>query len=182
MQAGYIYFSCKVNDDFAAALITTVVSMHESGVDNITLLLSTTGGSVMDGINVYNVFRALPINLETHNVGSVEFIGNVIFAAGKRRYACSHSIFMFHGVSWTAANDAVLDAKALGERLELVKSDNKRIGAIIGDHTSLKGEELDQLFTGDRFKDPVWAKDVGFINEICDPVLPAGVQLHNIVK
>ena len=29
MQAGYIYFSCKVNDNSAAALITTVVSMHE---------------------------------------------------------------------------------------------------------------------------------------------------------
>ena len=64
----------------------------------VYLLLSSEVGSVMHGINLYNVLRALPVKLVTHNVGNVDSIGNAIFLAGEERYACQHSTFMFHGV------------------------------------------------------------------------------------
>ena len=63
-------------------------------------MLSTPGGSVMNGLNLYNVLRGLPITLTTHNVGNVDSIGNAIFLAGQIRYACPHSTFMFHGVAF----------------------------------------------------------------------------------
>ena len=54
----------------------------------------------MNGMNLYNVMRAMPFKLITHNVGNVDSIGNAIFLAGVARYACPHSTFMFHGVGF----------------------------------------------------------------------------------
>jgi hypothetical protein len=63
-------------------------------------MLSTQGGSVMHGMNLYNLLRALPIELTIHNVGNVDSIGNVVFFAGSKRFAYAHSTFMFHGVGF----------------------------------------------------------------------------------
>jgi len=52
----------------------------------------------MHGMNLYNVLRAMPFKLITHNVGNVDSIGNAVFLARAERYACPHSTFMFHGV------------------------------------------------------------------------------------
>jgi ATP-dependent protease ClpP protease subunit len=48
-------------------------------------MLSSPGGHVMLGMNLYNVLRALPIKLTTHNVGNVDSIGNAVFLAGNPR-------------------------------------------------------------------------------------------------
>ena len=50
-------------------------------------MISTPGGTVMNGLNLYNVMRAMPFRLTTHNVGNVDSIGNAIFLAGEERYA-----------------------------------------------------------------------------------------------
>lgn len=42
-------------------------------------MLSTPGGSVMNGLNLYNVLRALPFKIITHNVGNVDSIGMQLF-------------------------------------------------------------------------------------------------------
>jgi ATP-dependent protease ClpP protease subunit len=49
----------------------------------------------MNGLNIYNVLIGLPFELITHNVGNVDSIGNAIFLAGSKRYACHtpHSCF-----------------------------------------------------------------------------------------
>jgi ATP-dependent Clp protease, protease subunit len=78
--------------------------LSNEGHQEVHLLLTTPGGSVMHGLTIYNVLRALPITLVTHNAGSVNSIGNAVFLAGARRYACPHSTFMFHGVGFDANN------------------------------------------------------------------------------
>ena len=70
----------------------------------------------MNGLNLYNVLRALPTKLITHNVGNVDSIGNAIFLAGVERYACPHSTFMFHGVGFDAPANSRFEEKNLRER------------------------------------------------------------------
>ena len=64
-----------------------------SQVQRVYLLLSTPGGSVMNGMNLYNVLKGMPFELITHNVGNVDSIGNVIFLAGEKRYATANATF-----------------------------------------------------------------------------------------
>src|ERR1700691_2422270 len=99
----YISFSAEINANTTESLIATVANVVNQGRAEVYLMISTPGGSVMHGLNLYNVLRAFPIKLVTHNVGNVDSIGNAIFLAGEERFACPHSPFMFHGVGFDVA-------------------------------------------------------------------------------
>src|SRR5947208_681344 len=111
-----------------------------AGVPEVYLLLSTPGGGVMNGMNLYNVLRAMPFKLTTHNVGNVDSIGNAVFLAGEVRYACPHSTFMFHGVGFDVQGSVRLEEQGLRERLEGVLADQARIASIIEERSHIDGE------------------------------------------
>ena len=96
----YVSFSAEINANTTESLIATMANLANEAVPEVHLLFSTPGGLVMNGMNLYNVLRAMPFKLVTHNVGNVDSIGNAIFLAGEERYACPHSTFMFHGVGF----------------------------------------------------------------------------------
>jgi ATP-dependent protease ClpP protease subunit len=100
------------------------------------------GGGEKSGLNFYNVLRGMPFELTVHNVGNVDSIGNAIFLAGAKRYACPHSTFMFHGVGFDIQSPTRLEEKFFRERLDGIDADQRRIGAIIEDRTQLSGEQV----------------------------------------
>src|ERR1700680_3114676 len=97
----YVSFSAEIVPATTESLIAVMADCANKGVPHVYLMLSTPGGSVMHGLNLYNVLRAMPFKLTTHNVGNVDSIGNAIFLAGEERWACPQSTFMFHGVAFT---------------------------------------------------------------------------------
>src|SRR5690242_17937697 len=133
----------------------------------VVLLLSTPGGVVMNGMNLYNVLRALPFKLTTHNVGNVDSIGNAIFLAGEERYACPHSTFMFHGVA-AGLPQMQAESKFLRERLDSIMSDVKRIGDIIVERTRIKQDEVGELFGEAQTKDAAFAVGRGIVHDVRD--------------
>jgi len=90
----FISFSAEVNQNTAENLMGIFAQRLNQGIKDSYLLLSSPGGSVMNGITIYNFLKSLPINLTTHNIGIVDSIANVIFLAGKTRYAVKNSSFL----------------------------------------------------------------------------------------
>lgn len=170
-RAAFVTFSAQIGPESADALFATVLKLVSPEIDAIHLLLSTPGGSVMNGITLYNLLCGLPTHLVTHNVGNVDSIGNAVFLAGAERFACPRSTFMFHGVGQTTSNER-LDERRLREGLESVLADQDRIGAIIEAQTSLSREEIAPLFTTAQTKDAQWALDAGIVHEIRDIHIP----------
>lgn len=71
----------EVNPPTAQALLGAVgQQLQQNALTELHLLLSTPGGSVREGLAVYNVLRALPIKVITYNVGSrkKEYFTNVL--------------------------------------------------------------------------------------------------------
>lgn len=134
----------------------------------------------MCGLNLYNVLRAMPFKLTTHNVGNVDSIGNAIFLAGARRLACPHSTFMFHGVGFDVKG-ARFEEKDLRERLDGILADQKRIGTIITERTKIPPEEVEALFRQAQTKDAAFAASCGIVDEICDVEIPAGCPVVSLV-
>jgi ATP-dependent Clp protease, protease subunit len=152
-----------------------------AGVKEVYLMMSTPGGTVMNGLNLYNVLRALPIKLITHNVGNVDSIGNAIFLAGQERYACPHSTFMFHGVGFDVPGHSRFEEKILRERLGGILADQKRIGSIMEERTNLKPSQLRNLFKEARTKDADYARSVGIIHDIRDVSIAPGTPIFSLV-
>jgi ATP-dependent protease ClpP protease subunit len=133
----YISFSAEINPNTTESLIGLISNLVNQRVPHLYLMLSTPGGNVMNGMNLYNVMRALPCELSIHNVGNVDSIGNAIFLAGARRFACAHSTFMFHGVGFNSPQGLRMEEKFLRERLDSIVADQQRIGSILEERTSL---------------------------------------------
>lgn len=177
----YLSFSAEINATTTEALIAQLASYASAGLSTVCLLLSTPGGSVMNGMNLYNVMRAMPFELIVHNVGNVDSIGNAIFAAGKYRYACAHSTFMFHGVGFDAPPNTRLEQKHLRELQDGIDADQKRIGAILQERTSLTAEEVSDLFLEARTKDASYAVSRGIVHEVRDVKIPPGTPVNSLV-
>lgn len=177
----YVSFSAEINPHTTESLLAVAADCANKGVEEVYLMLSTPGGSVMNGMNIYNVLRAMPFKLTTHNVGNVDSIGNAIFLAGEVRYACAHSTFMFHGVGFNAEGGVRLEEKLLRERLNSVLSDQKRIGSIISDRTKIKEPEISDLFREAQTKDATYAVGSGIVHEIRDAKVPSGAPIVSLV-
>jgi ATP-dependent protease ClpP protease subunit len=150
------------------------------GVQDVYLLISTPGGNVREGLNLYNVLRGMPFKLTTHNVGNVDSIGNMVFLAGTTRYACPHSTFMFHGVGFEAGGQR-LEEQFLRERLQGILSDQKRIGAVIAQHTNLSPRAIAALFRQAQTKDAAYAVSCGIVHQVKDVQIPAGAPIVSLV-
>lgn len=135
----------------------------------------------MNGLNIYNVLVGMPFELITHNVGNVDSIGNAVFLAGKKRYACPHSTFMFHGVGFDLKTPARLEEKNLKESLAGILSDHKRIGSIITERTKLDEAVVAGLFSEAQTKDATFAASTGIVHEIKDVQIPPGSQVVSLV-
>lgn len=176
----YVSFSAEITPQSAEALLGVCGNLANARVPKVTLLLTTPGGSVMHGMTIYNVLRGMPFELTTHNVGAVNSIGNVIFLAGARRRACPHSTFMFHGVGFDVRGER-FEEKKLRERLDSIRADQKKIGAVIADRTSLSGPEVDELFLEAVTRDTQFAIEKGIVHEISEVSITPGAPVHQLV-
>lgn len=177
----YVSFSAEINPHTTESLISVVANLVNQRVKTIHLMLSTPGGRVMNGLNLYNVLRAMPIELITHNVGNVDSIGNAVFLAGSKRYATPHSTFMFHGVGFDIDGKGRLEEKNLRERLDSILSDQKRIGSIIVERTKIPENEVGNLFREAQTKDAAFAVGAGIIHEVKDIQIPSGAPVIALV-
>ena len=177
----YVSFSAEINPNTTESLIAVMAQCANLGVHEVYLLLSTPGGSVMNGLNLYNVLKGMPFEFTTHNVGNVDSIGNVIFLAGAKRYATPHSTFMFHGVGFNAGNAQRFEEKTLRERLDGIVSDQRRIGAIITQYSSITESEVADLFLQGQTRDAQFAVDKGIVHEIRDVQIPTGAPVVTLV-
>jgi ATP-dependent Clp protease protease subunit len=177
----YISFSAEINAHTTESLIAVFANEINQGKRDFYLMLSTPGGAVMNGLNLYNVLRGFPITLTTHNVGNVDSIGNAVFLAGQTRYACPHSTFMFHGVSFNFTTGINLDERGSRERLSNILNDQKRIGSIIQERTTLSPKQVRAMFREARTVDSAFAAGCGIVNEIRDIQVPAGCPVFQLV-
>ncbi len=178
----YVSFSAEINPHTTESLLSVMANLVNQKAKTIHLLMSTPGGNVMNGMNLYNILRGLPLDLVTHNVGNVDSIGNAIFLAGKRRYACKHSTFMFHGVGFDLRNQSMrLEEKNLRESLASILSDQKRIGSIITERSQITEEDASALFREAQTKDAAFAVSLGIIHEIRDVQVPLGGPIISLV-
>ena len=181
-RTAYVSFSAEVNPTTTEGMLRAAAELAQQSFEVVHLLLSTPGGSVMHGITIYNMLRAMPFKLVTHNVGAVNSIGNVIFLAGEDRYACPNSTFMFHGIGFDVKAGARFEEKLLRERLEGINADQAQIASIIEQRAGFTGpDEVKELFLEAQTKDPTYALAKGIIHDIRDVEIPSGAPIFQLV-
>lgn len=177
----YVSFSAEISSNTAENLIAVMANCANEQVKQVYLLLSTPGGSVREGCNLYNVLRGMPFELVTHNTGTVASVGIAVFLAGSKRFASRHSTFMFHGVGYTAQQQQRFEQKDFEERLSALISDQKVIGSIITERTKISESEIAELFRQGQTKDSEFGVEKGIIDEIGEVKILADCPVITLV-
>jgi ATP-dependent Clp protease, protease subunit len=177
----YVSFSAEIDATTTENLIGVMTECMNKKVEQVYLLLSSPGGSVMHGFNLYNILKGMPFKLITHNVGNVDSIGNMVFLAGEERYACPNAIFMFHGVGQSLPQNTRLEEKDIREKLDSLTKNNKRIGDIIAEHSKLDDKKIASLFLQANTLNAQEALNGGIIHDIRDVSLVSGNPVVSLV-
>jgi ATP-dependent protease ClpP protease subunit len=155
------------------------VDLIESHLDllELALLTATPGGSVDEGIMLFNTLRALPIELTTHNIGNVDSIGNVVFLAGAKRITNPNATFMWHGVGFDSSGPQRFELKNVRDMLDGIEAHTTRMAVTIAACTTLTKEQIHELFLQASTKDAVFAKTYGIAHEISEARIPDGSRV-----
>ena len=180
MDKVVLSFIEDVNFDSARRLLSAVNTALNDGVNDLTILISSPGGQLIPGFALYNQLLGIPTRFTIHNTGSVNSIANAIFLAGKKRYATESATFLFHGTQWGCTQATELPRTQLSEILQSLIADEKRLRDIIVDKTKLSADEVAELLSSGVTKDAAFALDKGFIDEIVEFSLPAGVPIYQV--
>ena len=179
MKPTVIKFFAPVIDVTINALMNAVDQNMKQGATQFIILISSPGGSVFHGLSAYNYLKGLPATITTHNFGSVDSIGVVLFCGGSRRLSVPQARFLLHGVSAGFQNER-LEEKQLEERLKGLRIDIENIAKVIAANTGKTVQEVTNAMLERTTLNPDEAKVWGLVHDIRSELFEAGSEVISI--
>ena len=174
-----IKFFAPVIEGTINALMNAIDQKIRQGTTEFTILVSSPGGSVFHGLSAYNYLRGLPVAVTTHNFGSVDSIGIVLFCGGSVRLSVPQARFLLHGVSAGFQNER-LEEKQLEERLKGLRIDMENIAKVIAANTGKTAQDVTSAMLERTTLNPDEAKEWGLVHEIKSELFEAGSEIISI--
>lgn len=166
--------------DSINALMQVVDKKLSQGAKKMGLLISTPGGDVFQGISAFNYLKGIPLEITTHNFGSADSIGVVLYCAGTRRYCVPHARFLLHGVMCNFQGPVSLEEKQLEERLKGLQIDMGNIASIIADTIKKDRQTILNDMLNRTTLYPEQAIDYGLVHEIRSELFEPGAEVISI--
>lgn len=139
----------------------------------IELQINSPGGSVFDGVAIYNALRAHSAHVTTRVDGVAASIASVIAQAGDHRTMMSGARLMIH----EASGIAIGNAKDMRDFADLLESTNETIAEIYASRSGKEAAEFaDILASGtDHWMSAQQSVEMGLADEVLDPA-PKGAS------
>lgn len=132
----------------------------------IVLDISSEGGSVQDGVAIYNALKNHPASIEVHITGWALSVASVIAMAGDAIYMAENGLMMIHN-AWSHGSGNAEEMRKLANILE------KASGTIIDIYaakTSLSVNKIKSMCDVETWMTAQEALDYGFIDFIDQPI------------
>ena len=136
--------------DFATVgkLIADVESFMRQGRTKITIQISSSGGVTVAALAAYQYLKGQPLEITTHNFGSVASAAVILFCAGSKRYSTPLGTFNIHGSLWSSRANQQLGESQLREAANTVSSERRSISLILSEVTGRTEAETAQWIDG----------------------------------
>ncbi len=180
MKPVVIKFFAPVIDVTVNALMDAVEQKMKQGTENFIILVSSPGGSVPHGLSAYNYLKGLPASITTHNFGSVDSIGVVLYCAGSKRLSVPQARFLLHGVNAQFSGNQTLEEKQLEERLKGLRIDIENIAKVIAANTGKSVKDVTNAMLERTTLNPEEARSWGLVHEIKSQLFEAGSEVISI--
>ena len=173
-KARKIFLWSDVNDESAKAVVTRLISLDvEDPREEIVLYINSPGGSVTEGMAIYDAMLAIEAPVSTVCMGMAMSMGSFLLAAGEpgRRFAWPHARIMIHqplimGTVTGTATDLDIRAK---ETIRL----RGELNELYAKHTGQDVEKIANDTDRDFFMSAQEAKEYGMLDDVIMTTAPA---------
>ncbi len=133
LQARIIYLGTAVDDEVSNAIVSQLLYLGwEDSETDILMYVNSPGGSVLDGMAIYDTMKLIKPDVSTVCLGKAASMGAVILSGGTKgkRYCTANSTVLIHQVMGGiqgSASDIEITAQEilrLRQRLNTILSDN----------------------------------------------------------
>lgn len=163
-----ILFLGTVVDQTSANLICAQLLLLEAEDNDrdISLYINSPGGSVTDGLAIYDTMRYVRCDVSTICLGLAASMGQFLLCAGApgKRYALPHSRILMHQPSSQMQGQAV-DIAIHAEQIIYLK---RIMAERIAEHTGQSVERIEADSDRDRWFTAEEARDYGFIDQVIE--------------
>ena len=164
-----LFLNSDVNSDIANRLCAQMLLLEsEDSQRDIKLYINSPGGSVYDGMAIYDTMQFIKNDVQTVAMGMAASMGQLLLCAGTagKRYALPHARIMMHqpsgGIGGTASDVAILAEQMLYTK--------QMFQDRVAHHTGRTIEEIEADSDRDRWFTASEAKDYGFIDNVVQRV------------
>ena len=112
---------------------------HADQEKEITMYINSPGGSVCDGLALYDVMESIKCPIRTVCVGMAASMGALLFAAGNKREMLPHAEVMIHDPLATGISGSALSIEESSRRLMGIRQTTAKI---LAGHTGHTVEEV----------------------------------------
>lgn len=106
----------------------------------ITMYINSPGGSVSDGLALYDVMKGISCPVRTICLGMAASMGALLFAAGDQRDILPHGVVMIHDPLRAQAGGSALQLYDISRRLMQTREDMARL------FSQFTGRTLDEIY------------------------------------
>ncbi len=170
-----VFLGTPINSQVANVIVAQLLYLAaEDPERDINLYINSPGGSVYDGMAIYDTMQLITCDVSTISVGLCASFGTVLLAAGTKgkRFALPNStIHMHQPISGTSGQASDIEIHAR-ETLRV----QDRIRQIIADHTGQSYEQVARDSDRDFWMTSEQAAEYGLVDQVHDSTQSEG---HN---
>lgn len=163
-----IWINGTIQGDLIIETISALLHFAKESDEEITMLIHSNGGSIQDGLAIYDVMKTIKAPIKTVAVGMAASMGAVLLAAGTkgRRFVLPSSKVMIHQplISGMGATN-VSDIIELGEHMKGIK---QMINQILSECIGRTIDEVDEACKTEHFYSASEAVEFGLVDGIVD--------------
>ncbi|WP_448543156.1 ClpP family protease [Roseiflexus sp.] len=167
LQERIIMLGTPIDDEVASLIVAQLLYLQHTDPDrDIWFYINSPGGSVRDGLAIYDTMKLISPDVCTVCVGRAGSMATILLAGGARgkRYALPHATIHFHPAGGGAEGYAPDMERMVKELLRIQELGN----GLLARDTGKTIEEITRDFSRDRFMTAEEAREYGFIDAILE--------------
>ncbi len=159
-----IFISGEIDENLANTVIAELLYLDSLETKDIYLYINSPGGSVTEGMAIYDTMNYIKSDVSTICVGLAASMGAFLLLSGAKgkRIALENSEIMIHQ-PLGGAEGQVTDIKIATDRLIKIK---KKLNNIISLKTNKNIKKIEKDTERDFFMDSYEAKEYGIVDKV----------------
>jgi len=151
-------------------MVKRLLFLDAQGKEDITLLINSPGGSVTDGLAIYDAMQNIKSDVRTVCMGMAASMGALLLTAGTKgkRAAWEHSRIMIHQPM--IGGQIIAPASGLKIQAEEMMRTKKLLNEILVKHTGQPLNKIEKDTDRDYFMSPQEAVKYGMIDTITNTI------------